>query len=198
MNISSTKTIALVGRVWDGGVKTILIADGKISRVIDGRDELTDITGVDRIELEEDMVVFPGLINLHTHTTYNILPIWESKQVWKNRFQWRNNKDYKADISNLLYYIQDNWKDASNAALVNTAYAIISEIQAVAGGTTLIQETLDLDKEAPDDRSFIIRNTGDQRDLQIPPGSDVYSVIDFYEPDVKPDGTPDQDTSAWT
>ena len=45
--------------------------------------------------------------------------------------------------------------------VVEQAHEIISEIQAVAGGTTLIQETLDLDKENPDDRSFIIRNTGE-------------------------------------
>lgn len=195
MIISSTKTIALVGNVWDHehgeSLKTVVIANGKITRILEGR---SDIPGVTVIELDEDTVIFPGLINLHTHTTYNILPIWESKEIWKNRFQWRNNEGYKQDINGLLDYIKVNWKDDPT----NTAYAIISEIQAVAGGTTLIQETLNLDNEVPDDRSFIIRNTGDQRDLQIPGSKDIYSVVDFYEPDIVPNGTPDQDTGAWT
>ena len=201
MIISSTKTIGLIGNVFDPvqgeTLKTLIIANGKIARVMDGRQPLTDIPGISIITLEENMTIFPGLINLHTHTTYNILPIWENGQVWDNRFQWRNNQGYKQDISNLLDYIQSNWKDDPGSNLVNTAYAIISEIQAVAGGTTLIQETLSLDKEAADDRSFIIRNTGDQNDLQIPATEQVFSVVDFYEPNVKPDGTPDQGTGNW-
>jgi 5-methylthioadenosine/S-adenosylhomocysteine deaminase len=237
---SSTKTIGLIATVWTEqgeGLKTLVIENGKISRVLDGNQPITDIPGINMITLEENMVVFPGLINLHTHTTYNILPIWESNAVWTNRFQWRNNADYKQNIGNLLYYIQSNWKDdpdtqfvasfaklahaALNKALpaasggaatsgdaaallqsalsvVNTAYAVISEIQAVAGGTTLIQETLNLDKENPDDRSFIIRNTGDDNGLNIPATKDINSVIDFFAPDVKPKGVPDEDTSAWT
>ena len=201
MIISSTKTIGLIGNVFDPvlgeTLKTIVIANGKIARVMDGRQPLTDIPGIAIITLDENMTIFPGLINLHTHTTYNILPLWENGQVWDNRFQWRNNQGYKQDISNLLDYIQSNWKDDPGSSLVNTAYAIISEIQAVAGGTTLIQETLSLDKEAADDRSFIIRNTGDQNDLQIPATEQVFSVVDFYEPNVKPDGTPDQGTGNW-
>lgn len=222
MIISSTKTIGLIGNVFDPiqgeTLKTLVIANGKIARVMDGRQPLTDFPGIAIISLDEGTTIFPGLINLHTHTTYNILPIWENGQIWTNRFQWRNNSGYQQDINSLLNYIKSNWKNdpdpnfvrsilakvkgaaTTQAALsqVNTAYAIISEIQAVAGGTTLIQETLDLDSETPDDRSFIIRNTGDQSDLDIPAGRDVYSVIDFYEPNVKPDGTPGQDTSTWT
>jgi 5-methylthioadenosine/S-adenosylhomocysteine deaminase len=201
MIISSTKTIGLIGNVFDPvqgeTLKTLIIANGKIARVMDGRQPLTDIPGIAIIILDDRMTIFPGLINLHTHTTYNILPIWESRQVWANRFQWRNNQSYKEDIGGLLDYIQSNWKDDPCSSLVNNAYAIISEIQAVAGGTTLIQETLSLDKEAADDRSFIIRNTGDQADLQITATEQVFSVVDFYEPDLKPDGTPDQDTSNW-
>lgn len=201
MIISSTKTIGLIGKVYDPAqgetLKTLVIVNGKITRVMDGRQSLTDIPGIAVITLDENMTIFPGLINLHTHTTYNILPIWESRQVWTNRFQWRNDQGYKEDIGGLLDYIQTNWKDDPGSNLVNTAYAIISEIQAVAGGTTLIQETLSLDKEAADDRSFIIRNTGDQADLQIPATEQVFSVVDFYEPNVKPDGTPDHDTGNW-
>lgn len=236
MITSSTKTIALIGNVWDPvqgeSLKTLVIANGKITQLMDGKGDLSNLPGITVIQLDANTTIFPGLINLHTHTTYNILPIWESNEVWKNRFQWRNNASYKQDIGGLLDYIQKNWTNdpdpqfvasfsrsvlqtlpgSANApalstlaaqaqsalSQINTAYAIISEIQAVAGGTTLIQETAPLDKEPANERSFIIRNTGNQSDLQIPATEQVFSVVDFYKPDATPNGTPAQDTSTWT
>src|ERR1700753_732483 len=128
MKISSAKTIGITVNVWDAvkgeSLKTIVVANGKISRIMDGQQE---VPGATMIVLDANTVIFPGLINLHTHTTYNILPIWENGAVWKNRFQWRHNQGYKEQIGNLLDYIQKNWKEDT----ANTAYAIISEIQAV-------------------------------------------------------------------
>src|SRR5580700_783600 len=182
----STRTIGLVGSVWttDGReqLQTLVIEKGKIIRVIEGKGDLSGFPGIVVIELDAETVIFPGLLNLHTHIGYNILPIWESHQVWKNRFQWRNNAGYKAQIGGLVDYIKSGWTGDT------VAQAIISEIQAVAGGTTVIQETLDLDTEQADDRSFIIRNTGDQADLPIPAADQVNSVVDFYRPNVMPSG----------
>ncbi|TDX00535.1 amidohydrolase family protein [Dinghuibacter silviterrae] len=234
MIVSSTKPLALIGALWDPAIgeteKVVLIENGKIAQLLEGTAAVPP--GFTPIRLPPGTVMFPGLINLHTHTTYNILPIWDSGQVWKNRFQWRNNPAYKQNIGGLLDYIQKNWQHdpdphfvaavaqkatnntpaettaavetaaaaalAAAVAQVNLAYAVISEIQAVAGGTTLIQETANLDQEPAGERSFIIRNTGDQTDLQIAGTQQVFSVVDFYRPDVLPDGTAGQDTSAWT
>jgi 5-methylthioadenosine/S-adenosylhomocysteine deaminase len=195
MKISSTLTIGITGNVWDAvkgeSLKTLVIAGGKITQIKDGQQH---VPGATMITLDAGTVIFPGLINLHTHTTYNILPIWENGNVWKNRFQWRHNQGYKQQIGGLLDYIEKNWTEAS----ADTAYAIISEIQAVAGGTSLIQETMPLDESKADGGSFIIRNTGDDADLQIPNLEHVNSVVDFYQPDVTPTGEPDEDTSSWT
>jgi 5-methylthioadenosine/S-adenosylhomocysteine deaminase len=225
----STKRIGLIGRVWDDGresLKTLVIEKGRITQMMDGKGDLTGMPDITVIELEEETVIFPGLINLHTHIGYNILPIWESRTIWKNRFQWRNNAGYKKAISGLLDYIKGKWQedgeivatlavaagagaagttDAEQAAAqiaktlpeVEKAHVIISEIQAVAGGTTIIQQTLDLDDEQPDNRSFIIRNTGDQLDLPIPANKQVNSVVDFYKPNVTPNGTAEEDTGSW-
>jgi 5-methylthioadenosine/S-adenosylhomocysteine deaminase len=214
----STRTIGLIGLVWtaDGRerLQTLVIEKGKITRVIEGKGDLSGFPGITVIELDTETVIFPGLLNLHTHIGYNILPIWESHQVWKNRFQWRSNAGYKQQIGGLLDYIKDGWKEDTGAVaiLANTtepessakplpevdlAHAIISEIQAVAGGTVVIQETLDLDTEQADDRSFIIRNTGDQADLPIPAADQVNSVVDFYLPNVTPSGDPTEDTGNW-
>ncbi|HET6253419.1 MAG TPA: amidohydrolase family protein [Puia sp.] len=231
----STRTIGLIGFVWmpDGKerLQTLVIEKGKIVRVIEGKATegaggLSDFPGIIMIELDAETVIFPGLLNLHTHIGYNILPVWESHQVWKNRFQWRSNSAYKQQIGGLLDYIKEGWKEdaevkatlaqvagATAAATatspqvagiiptslpqVDLAHAIISEIQAVAGGTVVIQETLDLDKEQADDRSFIIRNTGDQAGLPIPAADEVNSVVDFYRPNVTPSGDSAEDTSNW-
>jgi 5-methylthioadenosine/S-adenosylhomocysteine deaminase len=191
----STRTIGLIGFVWtaqDGEqLQTLVIEKGKITRVIEGKGDLSGFPGIVVIELDAETVIFPGLLNLHTHIGYNILPIWESHQVWKNRFQWRNNAGYKAQIGGLVDFIKSGWTGDS------VAQAIISEIQAVAGGTTVIQETLDLDTEQADDRSFIIRNTGDQADLPIPAADQINSVVDFYRPNVTPSGDPTEDTAGW-
>jgi hypothetical protein len=104
----STRTIGLIGFVWSPEgreqLQTLVIEQGKISRVIEGKGDLSDIPGITVIELDAETVIFPGLLNLHTHIGYNILPIWESRQVWKNRFQWRSNAGYKQQISGLLDY----------------------------------------------------------------------------------------------
>jgi 5-methylthioadenosine/S-adenosylhomocysteine deaminase len=195
MKISSTLTIGVTGTIWDPAqgesLKTLVIANGKITQIMDGAQ---NVPGATMITLDAGTVIFPGLVNLHTHTTYNILPIWENGAVWKNRFQWRHNQGYKQQIGDLLYYIQTNWTEAS----ADTAYAIISEIQAVAGGTSLIQETMPLDESKTGGGSFIIRNTGDQADLQIPSTENISSVVDFYQPNVTPSGDPGEDTSSWT
>jgi len=203
----STRTIGLIGNVWtpEGTEKlqTLIVEKGKITRVIDGRGDLSAMPEIVLIELDAETVIFPGLINLHTHSGYNILPIWESHQVWTNRFQWRNNAAYKQQIGGLLEYIRQGWTAdkglmlATSLAEVDKAHAIISEIQAVAGGTAIIQETLDLDAENADDRSFIIRNTGDQEDLPIPAADEVNSVVDFYRPNIVPAGESTEDTSGW-
>jgi 5-methylthioadenosine/S-adenosylhomocysteine deaminase len=191
----STRTIGLVGSVWttDGRerLQTLVIEKGKIIRIMDGKGDLSNYPGIVVIELDAETVIFPGLLNLHTHIGYNILPIWESHQVWKNRFQWRSNAGYKQQISGLLDYIKSGWTGDT------TAQAIISEIQAVAGGTVVIQETLDLDNEQADDRSFLIRNTGDQEDLPIPAANQVNSVVDFYRPNVTPSGDSTEETDSW-
>lgn len=203
----STRTIGLIGLVWtaDGRerLQTLVIEKGKIARVIDGKGDLSNFPDITVIELDAETVIFPGLLNLHTHIGYNILPIWESHQIWKNRFQWRSNAGYKQQIGDLLDYIKAGWKGDKGLTVsktlpeVDLAHAIISEIQAVAGGTVVIQETLDLDTEQADDRSFIIRNTGDQSDLPIPATDQVNSVVDFYRPNVTPSGDSTEDTSSW-
>ena len=41
-----------------------------------------------------DDVIFPGLIDLHNHLTWNVLPEWHPGRTFTNRSQWRAAADY--------------------------------------------------------------------------------------------------------
>lgn len=44
--------------------------------------------------------LFPGLIELHNHLAYNVLPLWQVPQRYGNRGQWGSrNPDYRARVS---------------------------------------------------------------------------------------------------
>jgi hypothetical protein len=44
--------------------------------------------------------IYPGLIELHNHLPYNVLPLWQVSRLYSNRGQWGgNNPGYRAKIS---------------------------------------------------------------------------------------------------
>ena len=43
------------------------------------------------------VVIFPGLINMHGHMKYDILPMWKmARSQFSNRYQWRTWSEYKS------------------------------------------------------------------------------------------------------
>lgn len=227
---SSGRPLCIMGNVVDSqgreSVKTILVQNGKITNVQNGKVPLS-LPDLILLELADQEVVFPGLINLHVHSEYNIFPLWQSPAVWSNRYQWRNNDQYIQEIKNFKEYIESKWiqdylgfikpivqsytteKDdhltATSIAIavneVQKLHGVITELQAVAGGTTLVQQTIKLENNASLP-SFIVRNTGDPIELGLPFTKKVFSVVDFVRPgpDFDAPGSPTHahdDTSAW-
>lgn len=43
--------------------------------------------------------IFPGLIELHNHLSYNVLPLWQVPKQYENRGQWGRHPDYRKLIS---------------------------------------------------------------------------------------------------
>ncbi|MFD2935533.1 amidohydrolase family protein [Spirosoma flavum] len=230
MLTSSGRPLCIVGNVVDSqgrqSVKTILVQNGQITTVQNGKLPLS-LPNVILLELADNEVVFPGLINLHVHSEYNIFPLWQSPAVWSNRFQWRNNEQYLREIKSFKDFLDTNWKQDSfdfvkpilqslatekhlvltNLSLpvamreVQKMYGVVTELQAVAGGTTLSQQTMKLEADA-NLPTFIVRNTGDPHDLGIPLTKKVFSVVDFVRPGPNFDapGNPDHahdDTTDW-
>ncbi|MDX6652178.1 MAG: 5-methylthioadenosine/S-adenosylhomocysteine deaminase [Solirubrobacterales bacterium] len=77
--------------------------------------------------------VYPGLIDLHNHIAYNILPLWSPpgrSEPYTSRYQWPGDSSYEGWIS-----------DPANAlgALAGKAHLKYVETKAAVGGVTAIQ-----------------------------------------------------------
>jgi 5-methylthioadenosine/S-adenosylhomocysteine deaminase len=78
-------------------------------------------------------VIYPGLIDLHNHMAYNVLPLWSPPgrtDPYTSRNQWPNDDSYEGLVS-----------DPANAlgALAGKAHLKYVETKAVVGGVTAIQ-----------------------------------------------------------
>src|ERR1044072_4152516 len=74
-------------------------------------------------------IIFPGFIDLHNHPMYAMFELWDAKQLFNNRYEWRLLDKYKQEISTPARKIQDDpqgYCDISELA----------EVQAVTGGDT--------------------------------------------------------------
>lgn len=48
--------------------------------------------------IEIDGVIYPGMIDLHNHLAYNMLPLWQIPSIFKSRADWRSRDDYKTSV----------------------------------------------------------------------------------------------------
>ena len=197
---NAARSICLFGDVVndDGSVtgrQYVVLANGRILSVGPSKP-----AGVSRPDyaLGEDELIFPSFLDLHTHSTYNMLPLWHSPVwAWDNRFQWRANAQYKQQIGGANHAIVATSGDGSKTYAAINAFA---ELMAIAGGTTVLQESANLDGAGFPRRSHIlIRNTGSSSDMGLSDTEQIASVVDFYEPSpYSAPRNPYQDTSSWT
>lgn len=208
MLLKQTKPVLISGNIVNSeGTSSygfILVENGFISSVTSSKPVVPP--GTIEYDAGNSSYIFPGFINLHTHVDYNLLPMWQNPYMynWDNRFEWRNNAGYKNAISNPISYVRNNWetrlRDNNTGPTVGVAFQAMSEIQAVAGGTTVLQENTSIDEGCGKygNRSHVlIRNTGTAADMGLPSEDTIDSQVDFYDPDPKPEGIPHQDTSSW-
>lgn len=175
------------------------------------------------IVLDEKDIIYPGLIDLHTHYQYNMLPIWEDGRVymgWDNRFEWRNNDGYQDRVENVYKTIKENWNHIlpSGDNTIGDLFLYYSELQAIAGGTTVMQEPnvindLNENQEFPLTYSFwqadgtykdrshlLIRSTGRTDDLGLGDyqQNKILSVTDFFHPEsIQRNIKPPVNTTEW-
>lgn len=56
----------------------------------------------DCLKIKTKGTIYPGLIELHNHLSYNILPPWQVPKKYSNRERWRAAPDYRKYISGPL------------------------------------------------------------------------------------------------
>ena len=162
------------------------IQNGMISDIQPYREGEADV-----IYPDEDCVIFPGLIDLHSHMTYNYIQLTEFHEntaaPWDNRFEWQETGEYQTRIEDKEDAITGMWQEPYN--IPNVLYGDLIdyflEFQAAAGGTTLIQVNPDkkgvYDLEDFHQNVRLIRATGDAQDL----GTDrpVMGLTKVFTPD---------------
>lgn len=219
----NSRTTALVGGIFAfrrGGTDyvqeraTVVFRNGIIQRIYRLNEQEENINEVKSdfgedilvIRLDDNCLVFPGLIDLHNHIDYNMMPIWERpfKQPWDNRHEWRHKNcfEYNENIKNFHKYIFENGPKKFGADKdVFLLLQFFSELQAVSGGTTTLQEPSEISDATGthDARHLLLRSTGVASDLGLDKQKKVNSIIDFFKPDLNPEGKyyPPMDTGNW-
>lgn len=76
----------------------IAIKDGRIAAITDDIAKLpSEFSG--KIIVETEGTIYPGLIDLHNHFVYNVLPLWVVPKRYDNRSQWPSHAEYKSGVS---------------------------------------------------------------------------------------------------
>lgn len=82
--------------------------------------------------LPTDGIIFPGLVDIHNHIGWNMIPRWDPDEYFDNRYEWRRNYDPYQPIG-----IAYRTMIEKHFCEVNT----YSEAKALVGGTTITMGT---------------------------------------------------------
>ena len=97
--------VALEGRIvtMDAGFK--VIDRGRVFMQDGGIVAVQDVTAPTPAGFSNVPVVvtggtiFPGMIDLHNHLPYNVLPLWQVPKKFSNRGQWSRHPEYHTNVS---------------------------------------------------------------------------------------------------
>ena len=167
--------LALAGRVitMDNAFSTksdavVYIDKGSIV-VVQDRAEPTpqDLAGVPIVETEG--TIFPGLVELHNHLSYNALPGWSPvPKRFNNRGQWPNHTEYRPLVSGPMTVL-GQYKDGRDKYPLLAPLVRYVECKCLFGGVTTSQG-IKLSSNAGIQRFYrgIVRNVEQTDDLDLP------------------------------
>ena len=69
----------------------VTVAGGRIASVSSGAGSARAVA--------IDGVMFPGLIDLHNHMTWNVLPNWQPPRLFTNRYEWQELPEYAQKLN---------------------------------------------------------------------------------------------------
>ncbi len=82
--------------------------------------------------IQTNGTIYPGMIELHNHLSYNILPLWQVPKKFTNRGQWRIHKDYSKLVTRPMAVL-------NNVEGVPEAIVRYVECKCLMGGVTTSQ-----------------------------------------------------------
>ncbi len=101
INLMESTRYAIEGRVVTMDVNSTVIPNGIIyiegDTIVDIR-KLTDnppLGFTKKMIIKSGGTIYPGMIELHNHLSYNIIPTWMAPKKFLDRDQWRRDKDYR-------------------------------------------------------------------------------------------------------
>ena len=113
----------------------VLILNQKIVAVLKTGDPLpAGFSTPAAVTLDTGGYILPGLMDLHNHVEFNMLPLWRVPKLYSNRYQWTGHSTYRPDImhpKNLL--TERKYLDWSIEVVK------FSEVKAMLAGSTSIQ-----------------------------------------------------------
>jgi 5-methylthioadenosine/S-adenosylhomocysteine deaminase len=104
---------------------TVLISGGNI-QAVGANIPIPEHTVV----VEGDNVIYPGLIDLHNHLTWNFLPRWNPGRLFNTRYEWQAIPEYGITLSTPHSKIMDE-----GLGCQSEQYA---EVKAIVGGATSV------------------------------------------------------------
>ncbi|MDD2716273.1 MAG: amidohydrolase family protein [Candidatus Wallbacteria bacterium] len=84
--------------------------------------------------LDTGACIYPGFIDSHNHLMYNFLPRWKPGKIFKNRYDWQDEKDYRNSSKKRAAIIKGHKFD-----LMISKYG---EIKEMISGATMVQGTI--------------------------------------------------------
>jgi 5-methylthioadenosine/S-adenosylhomocysteine deaminase len=171
----SGPTLALAGRVvtMDDAFTVrddaiVYIDKGRIVAVQErGQPTPAGFDGVAVVETRGTL--FPGLIELHNHLSYNALPLWSPvPKRFAHRGQWPDHRDYRKLISGPMTVVGEHRDEAGQPALLPALVRYV-ECKCLLGGVTASQG-IRLASNAGIQRFYrgIVRNVEQTDDPELP------------------------------
>ena len=174
---------ALRGRIVTMDAKSTVIPDGVVwiadaaiaAITAHGEPAPEGFDGVH--ELETGGTVFPGLIELHNHIAYDLLPLWQVPQCYTNRDTWGNSPEYHQKVTAPM-------KTIGEATDLLPALVRYVECKALVGGVTTTQGIALF--SAPGVRRYyrgIVRNVEETGDPQLPEAGSRIADVQAKDPE---------------
>jgi 5-methylthioadenosine/S-adenosylhomocysteine deaminase len=165
-------TMATPGEVLEGA--QLVVSRGRIAALVPGGAELPAEYAT-AVRIETGGTIYPGLIDLHNHFVYNVLPLWVVPRQYSNRSQWPRGPGYASTVQLPVRALAER---------PSTAKAIVRYVEAKAliGGTTTGQGMRTRVNGGPRLFHGAMRNVEETRDTRLPEAGTLVPTL-YVDPE---------------